>query len=566
MAKIEYLSIRNFRSIKELNQRFSSNFVCLIGRGDSGKSTILEGISAVLSPNWNLSFFDNDFYNCETLNPIAIEVTLTDIPEELLREDKFGLYIRWIDDTKIHDEPDISEEVALTIRLEVSKHLEPRWEVVSNRDIGNKDINANDRAKFNLCFISDYIDRHFSWTKGGPLYTLLKQEQHEEDADGGLMIEAFRDAKTKIDSVSFGRFDTAINKVKTAATKFGLNIEKTATTIDFKDLVIKDGKVCLHDEKIPFRLKGKGSKRLISLAIQSAIVQAGGIVLVDEIEQGLEPDRVQQVVNSLKENKHGQVFLTTHSRDVLVELSAENIYLCRPELEKLLNLNKSMQGAIRKNPEAFFARKIMVCEGATELGICRAINEYRIQCGKKSMSYLGARAIDGGGSELVSYTNAFRNAGFETCLFCDSDDPSINTCKASLRSDNVYVVDWSNTDCLEMAIMRDLPFELFKELLNLVADLKQEDTTDDIETIKLNMWNSIRGHYGKDAPENLNEASDTLKLRIAIKDASVQKKKEWFKSVGRGYHLGKFLLTHIDKFPSCKLKQQLLLLSNWIDL
>ncbi len=563
MAKIQYLSIKNFRSIKELNQEFPSNFVCLIGRGDSGKSTILEAISAVLSPSWNLPFFDNDFYNCETANPISIEVTLKDVPEELLREDKFGLYIRWIDENGVHDDPEVSEEIGLTIRLEVSKHLEPKWEVVTNRDIGNKDISAHDRSKFNLCFVSDYIDRHFSWTKGGPLYTLLKQEGQEEDEDGEIMIDALREAKVKIDEGGFSRFDVAINKVKNAATKFGVNIEKTGTTIDFKDLVIKDGKVCLHDEKIPFRLKGKGSKRLISLAIQSAIVDQGGIVLVDEIEQGLEPDRIQQVVNTLKDNAHGQVFITTHSRDVLVELSAENIYLSR-KLSKLLNLDKTMQGTIRRNPEAFFARKIIVCEGATEIGICRALNEYRIQNGEKSMSFLGVRPTDGKGSELISYTKTFCTAGFAVCLFCDSDSESINTAKPSLRQAKVHIVDWSNTDCLEMAIMRDLPFSLFKSILDLAAELKQEDSGDDLETIKVNMWSSIKAKYGAGCPEILNDAVDSIELRMAIANASIQPKKVWFKSFEGGYRLGKFLLENIYSFPECKFKEQITSLSKWI--
>ncbi|MGV8131413.1 MAG: AAA family ATPase, partial [Candidatus Pacearchaeota archaeon] len=64
MPKIHTISIKNFRGIQEFNQVFNSDFVCLIGRGDSGKSTLLEAISSVLSSAWNLTFFDNDFYNC----------------------------------------------------------------------------------------------------------------------------------------------------------------------------------------------------------------------------------------------------------------------------------------------------------------------------------------------------------------------------------------------------------------------------------------------------------------------------------------------------------------------
>ena len=50
MAKLVKLEIKNFRSIKELTLEFehTQNIVCLTGRGDSGKSTVLEAIASVL--------------------------------------------------------------------------------------------------------------------------------------------------------------------------------------------------------------------------------------------------------------------------------------------------------------------------------------------------------------------------------------------------------------------------------------------------------------------------------------------------------------------------------------
>ena len=55
MSHIKDISIQNYRGIKNLYQDFGDEkFIVLIGRGDSGKSTILSAIHAVLSPN--LSF------------------------------------------------------------------------------------------------------------------------------------------------------------------------------------------------------------------------------------------------------------------------------------------------------------------------------------------------------------------------------------------------------------------------------------------------------------------------------------------------------------------------------
>jgi putative ATP-dependent endonuclease of OLD family len=83
MARICELKINNFRGIKTFSQKFNKNFICLLGRGDSGKTTILDAISLVLSPNWNNSFYDSDFYNGTVDNTIEMEVSLLDLPEKL---------------------------------------------------------------------------------------------------------------------------------------------------------------------------------------------------------------------------------------------------------------------------------------------------------------------------------------------------------------------------------------------------------------------------------------------------------------------------------------------------
>jgi len=86
MSKIHTLKIENFHWIKKFEQEFASDFVWLIWRWDSWKTTILKAISYVLYPNWNLSFYDTDFYNCIIDNNIVIEATLYDIPDKLLED------------------------------------------------------------------------------------------------------------------------------------------------------------------------------------------------------------------------------------------------------------------------------------------------------------------------------------------------------------------------------------------------------------------------------------------------------------------------------------------------
>jgi predicted ATPase len=566
MAKIHNLSISNFRGIQFFSQGFNSNFICLIGRGDSGKSTIIEAIACVLSPNWNLSFFDNDFYKCDTSKSIQIEVTLRDVPNELLLENKYGLYVRGLTKTgEVVDELEDDQESVLTIRLEVQKDLEPEWNVITGREIEPKHISANDRSMLGVFLVSDYLDRHFTWSKGSPLYTLLKQESLTETEEDDVMIEALREAKGKIDGNPFNKFNSVVGKIKDNAATLGLDISKTTTTIDFKDIVIKDGKVCLHDENIPFRLKGKGSKRLISMAIQASIADAGGIVLIDEIEQGLEPDRVQHLVNTLKTNNHGQVFITSHSRDVLVELSHTDLFLMKKGAQGLVTFDDDLQGCLRKNPEAFFAKKIVVCEGATEIGICRALNRWRINKGLQNTAYLGVRFADGTGSESIKYCKGFNKSGFPVCLFCDSDTQSSKDKKSMLQG--IPIFDWNTGDCLEVAILKDIPFELIVRVFELAVGIAHdEDSSLPITAIKTAMWDSVRAQFGPGCPQDIDSITDTVALRNALGKAAAKKGNDWFKSQTSGVRLGKLIFDNFDQInDESLLKKQLVALSNWID-
>ena len=133
-------------------------------------------------------------------------------------------------------------------------------------------------------------------------------------------------------------------------------------------MYIKDSRVCLHEDNIPFRMKGKGLKRLASIAIQTAIASSGGIMLIDEIEQGLDPDRVKQLTRAIINEYEGQVFITTHSREVITELASENLRFLKNEngqivLAKIEYSAEVLQKVVRACPEAFFVKKIIVCEG-----------------------------------------------------------------------------------------------------------------------------------------------------------------------------------------------------------
>ena len=105
---IFHMKIENFRGIKFSNIILGEHVNCFIGPGDSTKSTILDAIEYVLSPNWFIPFDDSDFSNCDLSHDIIIDITLGPVPEDLMSETKYGLHLRgWKPDIN-----QINEELA----------------------------------------------------------------------------------------------------------------------------------------------------------------------------------------------------------------------------------------------------------------------------------------------------------------------------------------------------------------------------------------------------------------------------------------------------------------------
>ncbi|MBM4164525.1 MAG: ATP-binding protein [Lentisphaerae bacterium] len=74
--KIRHIRIERFRGIRELEWRVGGAFVCLVGPGDSTKTTNFDAFEFALSALWNILFDDSDFYDADTGAPIVITVTV----------------------------------------------------------------------------------------------------------------------------------------------------------------------------------------------------------------------------------------------------------------------------------------------------------------------------------------------------------------------------------------------------------------------------------------------------------------------------------------------------------
>jgi DNA repair exonuclease SbcCD ATPase subunit len=91
MPRIRNICVKNYRALREFSWNPSPGLNCIVGSGDSGKSTILDCIEIALGLRKSVSFGDSDFYGLDTSQPIEIYVTVGELPDELKNIETYGL-------------------------------------------------------------------------------------------------------------------------------------------------------------------------------------------------------------------------------------------------------------------------------------------------------------------------------------------------------------------------------------------------------------------------------------------------------------------------------------------
>ncbi|MEY9396361.1 putative ATP-dependent endonuclease of OLD family [Bradyrhizobium japonicum] len=167
--RIVRVEIINFRGIKQISWHPAPETNCLVGPSDSGKTTVIDAIELAFAPRNSLTF-DTDIYAVDPkANPIAITVTIGDLPTEFLKEDRYGHYLRGWDEAgkKLEDDPDEEQsglEHALSIRLTVDHSLEAEWTLYDERvkedQLSIRALAFHDRQDVAPSRLGPYADRH----------------------------------------------------------------------------------------------------------------------------------------------------------------------------------------------------------------------------------------------------------------------------------------------------------------------------------------------------------------------------------------------------------------------
>jgi hypothetical protein len=566
MAIVYHLKVQNFRGIKSLDWHLGNRVICLVGPGDSGKTTILNAIEMALLPRWSVSFSDTDFYQSQTGEGLVIEVTVGELPGALVKQEKYGLYLRGysLRDQVIHDDPADEDEQVLTIRLTVDSSLEPQWAVVKGSNPDPRSISWRDRAIFGAALLGSDVDRTLTWSRGSALARLT-----DSDSSTEIIAVANRKAREAVSKMELREWQQVADRAKATVRQYGVPIDDLEPGLDVRAIRFGQGVLSLYDGPVPLQFFGLGSKRLAALAIQEAGVGKSSIVLIDEIEHGLEPHRIRKLIKRLCNNRNeGQVIMTSHSPTPIVSLPVHNLRFTRYEnghLDVLAcdeNAQTSLQPVIRRCPLAALARQVIVCEGKTEEALCTELNSsWEKTHGGEGFELRGIVAVNGGGTSAPEATMQLAKLGYRAVLLGDSDR-TISPSEEELRAAGAEVFLWDGNMATEQRVAADVPLTTLQELLDLACDIKGEQScVDSCKTELAKQGSDSALIAGTDIVEWQEEGVDEPDIRRIIGNAA--KTSKWFKNLNDGQRLAAIVVKSLPEIADTSLASALRNLEMW---
>jgi putative ATP-dependent endonuclease of OLD family len=540
---------------------------CLIGRGDSTKSTILEALRRAFCPQWNLAFDDADFYQCTPENEIRVEVIIGDLPEEFRDLATYGHWLcGWNAETLCsQSEPGEGMEDALRIRLSVGRDLEPSWLVIRNHDDEGVPFKVTDRARVAVSLIGTVTDRHLTWSRGSLLSYLTGDETISSSlADAGRAAKAALET-CRADHLT--RFDEVARTAEQTARGLGVKVaSEYKAQLDSEAISVRIGGLALHDGEMPLRQLGLGSKRMLMTGLQKNNLHTPHITLFDEVEIGLEPHRIARLLHHLKQDTTGQYFLTTHSPVVLRELTVNDLYIVHSNNGKteVIAANKpsiaeSIQGKVRSGAEAFLAPKIIVCEGATEVGFLRGLDKHWAANTKSSFAYQGIALFDARGAKKIKETaKDLKQLSYRVSVLADGDAPAqfSDTDAETLSAIGVTVTMWDGGLCVESRIFADVPWP---------AALAVFEAAFAIHKNQNKLIDQVQSQYGPGFQRDPAAWMDHSALRVALGKAA--RASDWFKRESWGEQLADAIFTYLGDpaIQSTDLVRKIGVVRTWID-
>ncbi|MHB8510084.1 MAG: ATP-dependent nuclease [Candidatus Dormibacteria bacterium] len=539
--QIRRVDLSRFRGIREMSWCPAPGINLVLGPGDAGKTSILDGIALALTPQPSQAAAEADYWNLDTAEPFAVTLTIGALSEEFSALSFPAPLWGWDPTTEeLHPAPDDEKGWEPVIRVQVTgtpelelqhRMLQPAaddrpFPVAHRHAAGLWNVTTTRIASTQLRVSSgSLLERAVGrGTLRAPAAQMIQGAQELLQLPAGLA-----ETVQRLEEQLLGA------GIDVQGLRLGLVPSPGQSPVQLISLVVPRG-----EGQVPLASFGRGSQQMAMLALAAAEVAGQPIAVVDEIETGLEPYRQRALFERLRSMlaSGGQAFITTHSPTVVcltkegeawrIVGSGDNIQLVR--------VAGVLHRAMIRDPEALLCRLPLVCEGATEIGVLTTL----FRSAGHDIDVLGIRLVDGGGhTDALALIESLSHLGVEVLGLVDNEIFGSGKRAEVAALPGVRLTQPEGGRCIEEAIVNAIPPEALEALVARPGDDGPYlQVNDRLQTITGDLGAQSR----KPVAELIAEHGEA-KLRETI--GRIAARKGWFKSVQGGEDLGAFLLDHL---------------------
>jgi putative ATP-dependent endonuclease of OLD family len=522
--QIRQLTIRRYRGIEAFTWKPNPGVNCLIGPGDTFKSTVLAAVSLLLAPYPLGPCSEFDYYRRRIADGFEIEAYVGNLDLQALgTEQRLPHLFGWQNGAPV-PLPEGGAEPVLRCRVRGNQDLELVYELPVQGAEQAPSFSAGLRQRLMLARLAgeERASRDLRLGTGSLLDRHLKTAEMRASVHGTI---AEATAAMEVPATAHAALTTIRETFRAAGLPEDLHLGLVPT--QGPGLV---GMVALVSganatEAIPINNAGTGTKQMALLSLSAALVGSAPILVIDEPERGLEPYRQRSVARKLAAlaGPAGQVFLTTHAPAILRTLPTNSVWRMRQGQEPLLFDGQPLSNLLANDPEAFFAPVPILCEGPTEMGL---LDELLPPMIGRGLDEYGIRLVDGNGQpNVLGIAGAFAAAGISCGAFLDNEN-EFRGRRDRISGQSIALV-WDGAINIEDAVChwlrRDGLFELIEDA-SQATEIQSRYLEDQI-------YEAIPTAERCGGPRNLRTAgyADAM-IRTAFYAAMAARRSAWFKS------------------------------------
>lgn len=461
------LVVENFRNCKSFEWKPTKGLNIIFGPNGIGKTTLAEAMSLVFSSNRFDNYFEkSDFYKGDTNLKIKIQVWLKEFEDiGITISDKIQFIDK--DDKLIVDDGNTDAIPVVIYQLESDLEQKMEWSFYNvNQPIHCK---IADRQAINYIHIGADRQPHkeLGMQTSSTFYKLSKDIIETELNIITKEIIEFADDKLN-ESLEINRYLEELKNmsVLNIIENYSLMIKSPISTWNSSGFEL--GSV-IGDTKLSFNKHSKGIQNILLLLLMKQQLNKAGIVFIEELEQNLEPKRQRYIAGEYKNLTSGQVFITSHSPDIISHFDYENVGMMTDTtilsiLKGVEKIGSNIKEIYRFNKKEFLAalmaQNVLLVEGESEF------ESFPIYSNASDFSFdkYDIEMIRMGGKAKVDiYCKLFKYFNKKVFVLLDNDPDITNVLnKARNNADNVY---------LAMNSYEDLIYRYHPSYLNKLNEL-----------------------------------------------------------------------------------------------